>query len=102
MSASASSVTNVLRFLCASASEAAVVGFVRPACGFQLTPCSTDVEIGNGDNVHALREARLREKHRSEFAGADHGDRHRSAGRLTLKKFRMEIQGTLVANATET
>ena len=95
MSASASSVMNVVRFLCASAREEARIGFVRPACGFQLTPCPTDVEIGNGDNVHALREARLREKHRSEFAGANYGDRHRPAGRLTLKKFRMEIQGTL-------
>ena len=94
MSASASSVTNVVRFLCASAREESGIGFVRPACGFQLTPCSIDVEIGNSDNVHALREARLREKHRSEFSGADYGDRHRSAGRLTLKKFRMEIQGT--------
>ncbi len=70
------------------------VGFVRPACGLQLTPCSIDVEIGNSDNVHALREARLREKHRSEFSDADYGDRNRSAGRLTLNKFRMEIQGT--------
>jgi hypothetical protein len=60
-----------------------------------LTPCSIDVEIGNSDNVHALREARLRKKHRSKFAGADYGDRHRPAGRLTLKKFRVEIQGML-------
>ena len=95
MSASALSVMNVVRFLCASAREEAAIGFVRPACGFQLIPCSIDVEIGNSDNVHALREARLRKKHRSEFAGADYGDRHRPAGRLTLKKFRVEIQGML-------
>jgi hypothetical protein len=68
-----------------------------------LTPCSTDVEIGNGDNMHALREARLREKHRAELAGADHGDHHRPAGRFTLKKFRMKIQEMLRRlRATET
>ena len=67
------------------------IGFVRPACCFQLTSCTANIEIGNAGDVHALREARLRKKHRSEFAGADYGDRHRPAGRLTLKKFRMEI-----------
>jgi hypothetical protein len=68
-----------------------------------LTPRPTHVEIDNGGNMHALREARLREKHRAELACTDYGNRHRPAGRLTLKKFCVEIQDILRRRcATET
>ena len=44
-----------------------------------------DVEIGDADDVHAGRAARLGEEHRAELAGADQADGDRPAGGLRVR-----------------
>jgi hypothetical protein len=56
----------------------------RPAGGGELPSCPPDIEVGDGDDVQALRQARLRQEHGAEFAGADHADPDGAARELAL------------------
>ena len=66
---------------------------VRPAGGFQLAMRARNVEIGDAGHVHALRQARLRQEHCAELAGADHADGHRPAGRFAFEQLGVEVHG---------
>ena len=48
------------------------------------------------DDMHAARQARLRQEHGAELAGADQSDGHRPAGGLAFEQHGVEIHGTLV------
>ena len=68
-------------------------GLGRPAGARQLAASAPDIEIGDADDVHALRAPRLRQEHGAELAGADQADRHRPAGRFALEQQGMQVHG---------
>ena len=90
--ASALSVTNVARCLCASSSETRRVMRVRPAgrlaAGLRARATSRSA---TPDHMHAARQPRLRQKHGAELAGADQPDGDRPARGLALEQFGMKV-----------
>ena len=66
-----------------------------PAGSGELVACACNVEIGNGDDMHAARQSRLRQKHRSELARPDQADGDGTAGGLAFEQHGMEIHGDL-------
>ena len=67
---------------------------VRPAGGLELAARPRHVEIGDARDMHAARQPRLRQEHGAEFAGADHADGDRLAGRFAFKQFGMKVHVT--------
>ena len=64
---------------------------LRPAGELQLRAGARGVEVGDADDVHAVGVAGLREEHRSEFSGADDGDRDRPSGRFPFQEHAMQV-----------
>jgi hypothetical protein len=64
---------------------------VRPTGGFQLRACATNIEVGNTDKVHPLREPRLRHEHCAELAGAYQADGYGPPSGITLQQFAMKV-----------
>jgi len=61
------------------------IHLIRPPGSFQLRPRATNVEVGDANKVHALRQSRLGHEHCAELARPYQADRHRSSGRVTLQ-----------------
>src|SRR5581483_9373648 len=62
-----------------------------PAGGFELILRARDVEIDHADEMHAARQAHLREEHGAEFSGTDEHDANGPSGGLALEQFGMQI-----------
>ena len=63
----------------------------RPSGGLELIPRARNVEVGDADDMHALRQPRLREKHGAELAGTDQADGHRPARGLPFEQQGMQV-----------
>src|SRR5207245_1480846 len=72
-------------------------GCVRPTSRSKLILGARDVEIGDGDEMHAPRRSHLAEKHRAEFAGADQADGDRPSGCLALEQHGVKVHVILIA-----
>ena len=91
ITASASSVTWARPVFSASASDLAENCIRRPAGGAELFLRARDVEVGDADQVHPVRQPRLRQEHGAELAGADQADCHRPASGLPFEQQGVEV-----------
>jgi hypothetical protein len=59
---------------------------VRPAGERELATGARHVEVGDAHHMHSTCQARLREKHGAELAGADDADGYRAAGGFAFEQ----------------
>src|SRR5262249_45496606 len=71
---------------------------IRPASCSKLIFRARDVEIGDGNKMHAPDRSDLAEKHGAELAGTDQADRDRTSGRLALEQHGMEVHVILIGD----
>ena len=91
ISASALSVIKVGALLVRVVERSGGVSSLRPAGGLELAARARDVEIGDAGDMQPARQPRLRQEHGAEFAGADHADGDRLAGRFAFEQFCVEV-----------
>src|SRR5262245_30519959 len=64
---------------------------VAPSGGAELAQGARDIEVGDGDDMHATGRPGLGQEHGAELARPDQADGHRPAGGLPLEQHGVEI-----------
>jgi hypothetical protein len=74
---------------------------IVPPGGAKLAPRAGDVEIGHRNEMHAVRQAHLGDKHGAELARSDQADGDRTERSLPFEQHGVEVHGTLRANSMQ-